>query len=66
MEIEGNLVLADATLPGSLLNAQRTTIKGVLMCNRLRSKDTHVNLMGVSASVSPTTETAGPNPAGFT
>jgi hypothetical protein len=62
MEIEGNLVLADVTLPGSLLNAQRTTIKGVLMCTGLRSKDTHVNLMGISAGVLADNRDGWPEP----
>jgi hypothetical protein len=62
MEIGSNLVLEDAALPRSLLNAQRTTIKGVLMCTGLRSKDTRVNLMGVSAGVLADKREGWPDP----
>lgn len=48
-EVGHDLVLAHATLPRGLVNAQRASVKGILLCQGLRSKEAHINLMGASA-----------------
>jgi hypothetical protein len=61
-EIAGNLVLADATFRGSLLNAQRATVKGILVCTGLKIKDTFFNLGGSSADALVDDQEGWPEP----
>jgi hypothetical protein len=50
-EIGGDLVLADAVFRESLFNAQRTSIKGILVCTGLKISEARFNLSGSSANV---------------
>src|SRR5262249_27508174 len=61
-DIGRDLVLINASLPGSMLNAQAATIGGILICQQVRGGNAEINLMGVSAGVLVDDQEGWPQP----